>query len=494
MTREQTPLWLVKTRCAAVGAAVAVTFGLGGLDFASATVATGVRNVFVPVVPCRLFDTRPAPSTVGGRSTPILKDEQFQVSVSGPQGNCNVSSGATAVVLNVTALDAKGDGFLTVWPAENPLPITSNLNFSNGQAPVANAVTVKIDSQGAIKFASSSVSLNVIADVVGFFEDHNHPDAYKPKGTVLGTSVVPTTVAPTTLPPTTVPPTTLPPTTTTTAPTYDVPATGNAVINGNNLRSFLVGKSNRTVSLAPAPYNIGDQPLTVPPGIVLQGVSQYTTDIIGNSPLTNPTTGLDQFLPIVILSADATVTGLGVSGSGAGAGVQANTSPGATARITNVIISVSATNGSVFNGGSGNLVMTNVKTRSGFGVNNGSTNGPETGTILIQGSSDIDGVVQNATGGSISVRDSYIGLSTASPISGVTAYKGGQILLTNVTVYSAVVGIWAVNGPIPGPASRIDVQGGSIRSQFPVQDSSAGITTCTNVAKPAGGLFSGTCT
>jgi hypothetical protein len=494
MTRKQTPLWLVKTRCAAVGAAVAVTFGLGGLDFASATIATGGRNVFVPVVPCRLFDTRPAPSTVGGRSTPILKDEQFEVPVRGSQGNCHVSAGATAVVLNVTAADAKGDGFLTVWPAENPLPIASNLNFSDGQAPVANAVTVKIDSQGAIMFASSARSLNVIADVVGYFEDHNHADAYKPKSTVLGTTVVPTAPS-TTLPPTTLPPTTLPPTTappTTAPPTYDVPNTGNAITNGNNLRAFLVGKSNRAVTLAPAPYNIGATPLTVPQGVVLQGVTQYTTDIIGNSPLTSG--GVAQFLPIVILSADATLIGIGVSGSGGGAGVQANTVPGATARITKVIIDVSATNGSVFNGGSGNLVMTNVKTRSGFGVNNGSTNGPETGTILIQGLSDIDGVVQNATGGSISVKDSYIGLGTASPISGVTAYKGGQILLTNVTVYSAVVGIWAVNGPVPGPASRIDVTGGSILSQFPVQASSAGTTLCTNVAKPAGGFFSSNCT
>jgi hypothetical protein len=476
VTRKQTPVWLVKTRCAAVGAAVAVTFGLGGLDLASATIATGARNVFVPVVPCRLFDTRPAPSTVGGRGTPILKDEQFQVPVRGPQGKCNVSSGATAVVLNVTALNAKGDGFLTVWPAENPLPITSNLNFSNGQAPVANAVTVKIDSQGAIKFASSARSLNVIADVVGYFEDHNHADAYKPGGTVLGTTVVPTTAPPTT-------------TTTVAAPVYDVPGTSDAIDNGNRLRAFLVGKSNRTVTIAPAPYDIGTQPLTIPPGVTLKGVTQYTTDVIGNSPLTNPSTGLAQFLPIVILSADATLTDVGVSGSGGGAGVQANTSPGVTARINRVSISVSPTNGAVYNAGSGTLEMTSVRTRSGFGVNNGSTNGTETGTIVILGNSDIDGVVQNATGGNISVRDSYIGLGTASPVVGVTAYKSGQITLTDVTVSSAVVGIWAIDAN-----SKIDVLRGSILSQFPRQASNSGMTTCNNVTKNGGGFLSGTCT
>jgi hypothetical protein len=454
---------------------VAVTFGLGGLDFASATVATGVRSVFVPVVPCRLFDTRPAPSTVGGRSTPILKDEQFQVPVRGPQGNCNVSGGATAVVLNVTALDAKGDGFLTVWPAENALPTTSNLNFSNGQAPVANAVTVKIDGQGAIKFASSARSLNVIADVVGFFEDHNHADAYKPGGTVLGTSVVPTTT----------PSTTAPPTTTVPAPVYDVYSTSDSVTNGTALRNFLSGKTNRTVTVGPGDYYVGAESLTVPPGIILKGASRYTTTIIGNLPL--DVGGVPVYLPIVILSSDSTLTDFGVGGTGRGAGVQANTVAGKTASITRVSIGVSENNGAVYNPGPGSLVMTDVRTRSGFGVNN------TTGRILIQGRSDIDGLAQNITGGTIEVRDSDIGLQTvslppgATQLSAATAYGGGRIELFNVNVYSAAVALDAQD-----VASYIYAEGGTIRSLYPRRVPSSGTTICNGVVRP-GGVLSPAC-
>jgi hypothetical protein len=485
MTRKQTPLWLVKTRCAAVGAAVAVTFGLGGLDFASATIATGGRNVFVPVVPCRLFDTRPAPSTVGGRSTPILKDEQFEVSVRGSQGNCHVSAGATAVVLNVTAADAKGDGFLTVWPAENPLPIASNLNFSDGQAPAATAVTVKIDSQGAIKFASSARSLNVIADVVGYFEDHNHADAYKPKSTVLGTTVVPTTVPPTTLPPTTLPPTT----TTVAAPVYDVPNTGNTISNGTYLRAFLANTTKSIVTIAPTGFYIGDQPLSIPPGVTLSGTISIATGessyIRGESPL-----ALSR--PIVKLAANSTLANVGVAGTTGGAGVQVDTNPGVTAYISNVSINVSqelGANGAVYNAGPGIVRMTTVRTRSHYGVNNSS------GSIVIL-DSDIDGVVQNDAGGDISVRDSKIGFQTLWPESGVTAYKTGLIKLTNVTVYSASVGVSAVD-----LLSKVDVQGGSILSLYPrklpnplTPGDEAGTTACTNVAKPAGGFFSSNCT
>jgi hypothetical protein len=473
VTRNQTPLWLVKSRCAAIGAAIVVTFGLGGMNFASATVATGERNVFVPVVPCRLFDTRPAPSTVGTRSTPIANGEQFEVAVRGLHGDCNVSPGATAVVLNVTALDARGDGFLTVWPAENQLPITSNLNFSNGQAPVANAVTVKIDSKGAIKFQSSATSLNVIADVVGYFENHNHADAYKPGGTVLGTTVVPPT------------------TTTVAVPSYDVTSSGNSVANGARLKDFLSGKTNRTVTVGPGDYYIGAESLTVPPGIILKGASRYTTTIIGDLPLDSG--GLPVYLPVVILSADSTLTDFGVGGTGRGAGVQANTVPGATARMTRVSIGVSANNGAVLNNGSGDLVMTDVRTRSGFGVNNGSTGETRTGRITIQGSSDIDAVVQNAAGGEISVQDSVIGLSPSLPLSGVTAYKTGRILLKNVTVHS-LVGVWATDLD-----SYIYVEGGSILSQYPRQadpNLNKGTTICNSVANPAApsGFLSGACT
>jgi hypothetical protein len=179
--REQTSMWLLRSRWVAIGAAVAVTLGFGSVRLANATVITGERNVFVPIVPCRLADTRPAPSTVGLRNFPLVKDDEFPIKVRGTNGNCTVSPGATSVVLNVTALDSTSAGFLTVWPAENLRPNTSNLNFSGGQAPVPNAVTVKVDRTGAIKIYSSADSVNVIVDVVGYYEDHNHDDAYQKK-------------------------------------------------------------------------------------------------------------------------------------------------------------------------------------------------------------------------------------------------------------------------------------------------------------------------
>ena len=184
----------------------------------------------------------------------------------------------------------------------------------------------------------------------------------------------------------------------------------------------------------------------------------------------------------------STLMSLEVSGSGLGAGVQADTITGNRATISDVSISVSATNCAVYNSGSGVLVLSNVRTRSGFGVNNCGTDQTSPSTILIKDNSDIDGVVQNAANGSISVVDSRIGFDTPTPEVGVVAYKNGEITLTGVTVYSASVGITAADTD-----SRIVVQGGSILSKFSRQDTSVGATVCTNVGKPGGGVLSVAC-
>jgi hypothetical protein len=502
MKREHPSLWLVRTRCAAFGAALAVTLGFGGLNYAGALTPSAVGNVFVPIVPCRLFDTRPVPSTVGTRFRPLTADEEFVAQVTGANGDCSIPSTTTAAVLNVTAVGPVGDGFVTVWPADAPRPNTSNLNFSDGQSPVANAVTVKLGS-GAIRLVSSASQVDVIADVVGYFEDHNHDDAYKPLGGVLGTSVVntsttarpavtttattarpttttaaaTTTSAPATTTTTALATTTTAPATTTTTTSVstgiDVPASGTAVQNGNALRAYLAGVvAPRIVRLSAGSFDIGDTPLTVPAGVTLRGGGVSSTSISGQSPPA-------LFRPIVTLANNATISDLAVRGLSGGAAIQAN----GNATVFNVNIAVGqtiGTNGAFYSAGSGLVTLDNVTARSFYGVNNGSYNGSETGTIRIT-NSDIDGVVQNAGGGTITVQNSKIGQNTLSPESGATAYFNGLIQLTDVQVYSASVGVYPVDS-----GSRIEVTRGRIFSLWPRQAAQTGTATCTAVLDPSG--------
>ena len=71
-----------------------------------------------------------------------------------------------AVTLNVTAVDAKAAGFMTVFPCGGAIPEASNLNFAVGQT-IANAVVARVGGNGQVcVFVSGSAGL--IVDVNGF--------------------------------------------------------------------------------------------------------------------------------------------------------------------------------------------------------------------------------------------------------------------------------------------------------------------------------------
>jgi hypothetical protein len=82
-------------------------------------------------------------------------------------GRAGVAADAAAVVLNVTATEPGGAGFITVYPCGSQQPTVSNLNFVAGQT-VPNAVVAKIGAGGKVCIFSSQPT-HVIADVNGYY-------------------------------------------------------------------------------------------------------------------------------------------------------------------------------------------------------------------------------------------------------------------------------------------------------------------------------------
>jgi hypothetical protein len=171
---------MMRTRWAAIGAAVAVTIGAGGLMSASATVESGERAVFIPITPCRVMDTRPA-TTVGPRNTALGPAETYTIQVIGVNGNCTIPADAVGLVTNVTIDQPSAPSFLTVWPADAPRPLASSLNWVANQPPQPNAVTTDISADGKVSFFNNGGTVHVIADIVGYYADHNHDDRYYTK-------------------------------------------------------------------------------------------------------------------------------------------------------------------------------------------------------------------------------------------------------------------------------------------------------------------------
>ncbi|MEO6651556.1 MAG: hypothetical protein ABIP17_02750 [Ilumatobacteraceae bacterium] len=181
---------ITRSRWAAIGAAVAVTLGAGGIGLVSATSPAGAA-AYVPITPCRVADTRPqAEFNTGPRNTPIGQNETHTVTAHGNNGDCTgIPTTATGVQLNVTALNATTGTFLTIWGA-GARPDASSLNPGPGQPPTPNAVTSGLTAAGVFSIYNAFGSVNVIVDIVGYYTDHNHDDRYYTEtevNTALGT-------------------------------------------------------------------------------------------------------------------------------------------------------------------------------------------------------------------------------------------------------------------------------------------------------------------
>jgi hypothetical protein len=177
---------IARTRWAAIGAAVAVTLGAGGLGLVDAAKSSGVRAVYTALdVPCRIADTR-STSTVGAKSTPMGPAEVHTVTVRGTNGECvGIPDDAVAVGLNVTALGATLPTHLTFWAGPtSPVPNASSMNPVPGRPATPNAVTVDLDDVGAFHLFNLQGNVDVIIDVVGIYQDHHHDDRYYTRATI----------------------------------------------------------------------------------------------------------------------------------------------------------------------------------------------------------------------------------------------------------------------------------------------------------------------
>ena len=122
---------------------------------------------FTSLVPARLLDSRADGATVDGSFVNIGVRAAGSVTELKVTGRGAVASNATAAVLNVTATDPAGEGYVTVYPCGGPRPLASSLNFSVG-ATVPNGVITRIGSSGRVCLFVS-VATHLVVDVTGYF-------------------------------------------------------------------------------------------------------------------------------------------------------------------------------------------------------------------------------------------------------------------------------------------------------------------------------------
>lgn len=113
---------------------------------------------YATLPPTRVLDTR-------STGSPLGPGEVRQLPVAGQAG---VPADATAVVLNLTAVNPTATSYLTAYPDGVARPFVSNLNMLAGQT-VPNLVTVGVGAGGAIDLVNNQGRSDVLADVVGYY-------------------------------------------------------------------------------------------------------------------------------------------------------------------------------------------------------------------------------------------------------------------------------------------------------------------------------------
>jgi hypothetical protein len=139
---------------------------------------TGLYN---PLTPARITDTRnnsgfpnAGHHLVAG---PGVAPLNVQVTGAGKvPGSAAHPQGVAAVTLNVTVTNPTKPSFLTVWPAGQPRPTASNVNFTAGET-VPNRVIVPVGQNGQVSVFNNAGTADVIVDVGGYFTDSSNPAA-----------------------------------------------------------------------------------------------------------------------------------------------------------------------------------------------------------------------------------------------------------------------------------------------------------------------------
>ncbi len=120
--------------------------------------AQGAGSAFVPAAPERLLDTRDTRRALGPAEVRTLR----------VAGVGRVPAEATAVAVNLTAVDATRTTDVRAYPAGPSVPEVSNSNPGPGR-PTSVAAVVGLGADGALALRNAAGTVNVIVDLAGWF-------------------------------------------------------------------------------------------------------------------------------------------------------------------------------------------------------------------------------------------------------------------------------------------------------------------------------------
>ena len=135
-------------------------------------------GAFHAIVPSRVYDSRvgtPAPGgplIVGNNRLVSVKDRR-SLETGAVVGPDIVPPGATAVTANVTVVDTRGSGFLTVNPGGNLTISAATINWTEDRQILNNGVNLTIGALRDVTVVAGGIgdsSTHFVIDVTGYFQ------------------------------------------------------------------------------------------------------------------------------------------------------------------------------------------------------------------------------------------------------------------------------------------------------------------------------------
>jgi hypothetical protein len=140
------------------------TITIGGVPFVIQQNTTTMSGLlFVPIMPCRIADTRNAAGPFGGPA--LMADETRNFTI--PASGCNIPANAAAYAVNLTVVPSGPLAFATLWPTGQGRPNVSTLNSFDGRIK-ANSAIVMAGTGGALSVYATSAT-DVVLDITGYF-------------------------------------------------------------------------------------------------------------------------------------------------------------------------------------------------------------------------------------------------------------------------------------------------------------------------------------
>jgi hypothetical protein len=118
---------------------------------------------FSPASPVRILDTR---TGSGAPQGVLAAGAQLDLGVAGAGG---VPGGATDALAIVTTVNATAVGSLTVWDTGGTAPVAPSVRWVTPASAQFVVVHLSAGGQATIKNSSSSTSIHVLVDIVGYF-------------------------------------------------------------------------------------------------------------------------------------------------------------------------------------------------------------------------------------------------------------------------------------------------------------------------------------